>query len=1102
MTENRTVVNLEEIINSIQFRITSEEYKYNGTAIVIPFDDYDMLNYLGGCLLSLYHTCRGCQLNVEVWTRGTDKDLNSKINEVDSSVRMALKYNDETNELHKLYVRHVEGWNKDYPDYLLSVISLSQTTFRHVFLMECNNFVLKNPLSMFETESYKTHGNIFWRDLKYSNPEINNLFLPHGKNTFQNLKIIDPEVIGCRLSVSGLIMIDRQRFLLPIRLTEHLIANNILKGYFWKEKDIYWFSFQHTSNYFNQLTHDPSVLGKVGEMPKFNSIVHHDVNGNPLISQRLVIYDRQNDTDTDQFSLGWDVIYEGFDSIVVNEKDHFFTVINDKGVHVKTTGRWINFINSFLNVQMNKSVLSNKVEVSNDSVSNDSLSETLVDQKEHNDIKMTVQKKDSDSPTSSNGNNEVVDNDKVVDSDEVVGDGNDNELMPETDPEFQVNLIGANQLISKGGEENLQDAENTLNKMERTAMVFNSFCALEMARNHPYLALYYCANGVSREPQNDILKKNLLSIQDHLNKNKQVGSYQEIENLKIENNGLKLYYTNLEFQRGHHQNVIEMSEKWISKKENTDGNKDENVNSQQLTLLLASHASLGNHQQVVDIYKTCNSNSSLFANRSNVKRICERSQFLNDLNESHDELIDNFDSEFNTELCMVTALFDLKRGDNQYFNRSIHEYLHYFRYVLSLRVPMVIYVEPQFEAFVKKHRHDETMNMTKIICMEKEKLPLASHFNEMEKITQKYISNALSNGMVTDSKAVPPEFRDPWYNILMMSKTALVNNVANFNPFNTKYFGWIDAGYMRPWYMINGNERGNCLNYVGKSWPSGSDMSFCEDRITLLQRGRIFGNMNSMEELNRMNNVNIPIVAGIWVGNSDAISKMNDHMLELYRKEIYAGLTDSDGCFYIMDIINNSDLYQTLDSCWFDGLEIFDELSKGKDNIPSFSKLHKGGSIIPVRNVSDASSERMLSTEIAPEKISGKNEKIKMLSPNREKLFSYVPHMNGTAEGSDGKQRTLSLVMNYSHSTIKQLHEDLDCIIGSEKNKQPTEIIVMLSGCEHLKPEDYQNIQDQYEPKFESFLCLTIEKLVDLKRARELSTGITNGELVYFCQCQ
>lgn len=1069
MTENENTLYLEEIINSIQVEINTKN-EYNGTCVIIPFDDHQMLNYLKGCLLSLYHTCRGCKLNIEVWTPRNDTKLDSDIYELDTEIRTDLKYNNETNKLHTFEVQNVNGWNDNYPDHILSVIALCQTKFRHILLMECNNFVLKNPLTMFETENYKTHGNIFWRDLKYSNPEINNLFLPRGKNTYNNLKIIDPETLGYRLSVSGLMMIDRQRFLLPIHLTKYLIANNILKSYFWKEKDIYWFSFQHTSNYFNQISHNPSALGKVVEMPEFNSVVHHDVNGNPLISQRLIIYDKQHSIDSDKFNIGWDIMYEDFDLVVVNDKDNFFTYINDKGVQIRTSGRWINFMSGFLNTHMNKWLALNNT-VTNESKQ----SELFVDQKEHNNIKMTIEKKTMES--------------------------NYDKLINQTDPQFNINLIGANQLISKGGENNLQDAENTLNKMEKTAMVFNSFCALEMARNHPYLALYYCANGVTRESQNDILKKNLMSIQEYLNKNKQSGSYEEIEHLEIGNNELQIYYTNLEFQRGHHQNVIKMSKKWMQMKDNDV--LDGNINSQQLTLLLASHASLGNHQEVIDIYKKYNNNnnsSSLFINRSNIRRICERSQFLNELDESHDKLIQDIDSEFNTEICMVTALFDLKRGDNQYFNRSMYEYLYYFRYVLSLRVPMVIYIEPQFEDFVKKHRHDDTMKMTKIICIEKEKLPLASHYNDLQKITQKYVSNALSNGVVTDPKAVPPEFRDPWYNILMMSKTALVNNVANFNPFNTKYFGWIDAGYIRPWYMINANERGNCLNYVGKSWPSGRDMSFCEDRITLLQRGRIFENMNDMEVLNKMNNVNIPIVAGIWMGNSNAVSKMNDHMLELYRNEINNGRTDSDGCFYIMDIINYSELYQTLDSCWFDGLEFFDELSKG--NIPSFSKLHKGGSIIPDHNVTDTSSERMLSTEITPEKISGKNEKIKMLSPNREKLFSYLPYMNGTAEGSDGKQRTLSLVMNYSHSTIKQLHEDLECIAGSEKTKQPSEIIVMLSGCEHLKTEDYQNIQDKFEPKFDSFLCLTIEKLVDLNRCRELSSGITNGDIVYFCQCQ
>jgi hypothetical protein len=66
-----------------------------------------------------------------------------------------------------------------------------------------------------------------------------------------------------------------------------------------------------------------------------------------------------------------------------------------------------------------------------------------------------------------------------------------------------------------------------------------------------------------------------------------------------------------------------------------------------------------------------------------------------------------------------------------------------------------------------------------------------------------------------------PEMSKPLYNVLMFNKVNYLQEVADINPFNTEYFSWVDAGFIR-----NSSELGDL-----KKWPDPSKLVLLEDKI-------------------------------------------------------------------------------------------------------------------------------------------------------------------------------------------------------------------------------------------------------------------------------
>lgn len=136
---------------------------------------------------------------------------------------------------------------------------------------------------------------------------------------------------------------------------------------------------------------------------------------------------------------------------------------------------------------------------------------------------------------------------------------------------------------------------------------------------------------------------------------------------------------------------------------------------------------------------------------------------------------------------LVTGLWDIKRGELKDFHRSFDHYLESFSQLLSLDFNMVIYVPKELESFVMSKRD---MKKTKIIIRELENFRKEfDFFKDVTRIREKHSWNHRADWL-KDS----PQAKLEYYNPIVMSKFFMVHDAMVFNPFNSNYFFWIDAG--------------------------------------------------------------------------------------------------------------------------------------------------------------------------------------------------------------------------------------------------------------------------------------------------------------------
>jgi len=139
-------------------------------------------------------------------------------------------------------------------------------------------------------------------------------------------------------------------------------------------------------------------------------------------------------------------------------------------------------------------------------------------------------------------------------------------------------------------------------------------------------------------------------------------------------------------------------------------------------------------------------------------------------------------------VTIVTALWNMGRGDiSDSFKRGYDNYLQKFSELLKTEVNMYIFIDPSDEEFIWKYR-DKSNTRLNLMSLDE----LKKWFNFTDKTNEIRSKESWLNqaGWLRES----PQATLDSYNPVVMSKMFMLNNVTIWNPFNSEYFFWIDAG--------------------------------------------------------------------------------------------------------------------------------------------------------------------------------------------------------------------------------------------------------------------------------------------------------------------
>jgi hypothetical protein len=137
----------------------------------------------------------------------------------------------------------------------------------------------------------------------------------------------------------------------------------------------------------------------------------------------------------------------------------------------------------------------------------------------------------------------------------------------------------------------------------------------------------------------------------------------------------------------------------------------------------------------------------------------------------------------NNNLTIVTGLWNINR-----VGRDFSHYIESFKRFLDIPQNLFIYIPKDYEFLVWEKRSKEN-TYVKTYELEDIRRMYEPFWDKTQSIrtSEKWLNQA---GWLQNS----PQAKNEWYNPIVQSKMFLLNDVTIWNPFDTDYFFWLDAG--------------------------------------------------------------------------------------------------------------------------------------------------------------------------------------------------------------------------------------------------------------------------------------------------------------------
>lgn len=257
--------------------------------------------------------------------------------------------------------------------------------------------------------------------------------------------------------------------------------------------------------------------------------------------------------------------------------------------------------------------------------------------------------------------------------------------------------------------------------------------------------------------------------------------------------------------------------------------------------------------------------------------------------------------DINKNITIVTGLWDLERENLQgWANRKFEDYKNRFFEMLKTDVQMCVWIPSELKSEVERIRSDKP---TKIFIKENKDFETWNpFFNKIQEIRQN--ENWLSQeGWLRDS----PQAALRYYNAMMFTKMFMVNDSAIINPFNSKYFFWIDGGItntVNTGYLHQDNVLNNLENYL-----VSNNAEFVNITYPYEANSEVHGfERKAMARYCNTDFVKYVSRGGFFGGEKEAVHTINNLYYSIAESSLNENLMGADECFFTILCHRHPDL--------------------------------------------------------------------------------------------------------------------------------------------------------------------------------------------------
>ena len=246
------------------------------------------------------------------------------------------------------------------------------------------------------------------------------------------------------------------------------------------------------------------------------------------------------------------------------------------------------------------------------------------------------------------------------------------------------------------------------------------------------------------------------------------------------------------------------------------------------------------------------------------------------------------------KITLVTALYDLKRGELSEFKRSFDHYLECYSKLLNVDVNLIVFGDDELRKYTfweNRRKEDNTQFIVRELDWFKNEF-----YDKIQEIRQnkEWYSQV---GWLEES----PQAKLEYYNPVVMSKMMLLHDAKILDKFDSDYMFWIDAGLS------------NTLNY--DSYLNKNTLEIISNKIkNFLFIGYPYKATNEIHgfeypKINEYadNEVNIIGRGGFFGGKKDEINKTFNLYYQLLNQTLTDGYMGTEESIFAIMIQKYSD---------------------------------------------------------------------------------------------------------------------------------------------------------------------------------------------------